>query len=279
MRYSALLSSLLLSGAGWLIAQPGVAQPLPDCAPPRSNEYLLLVLHQRPDTETQLQQLLPENAVTTTCSYLEDQVVRVEGFASADIANAWAQYVSDMTGLQAFVARPAATSSSQVAPASSAATSTTNFPAPTQISASGGTSSPAPAPIAQNGAGSFPTPTQLPEVAPATPEATPIPDAAPAPNTDANRSYNPQALGTGYAVLVYYFNRPEVAADVRQVTQQPVGLVSYEQRPFLLAAYTPDPAVAASVLQSLSDRGFTAVMVDGRRTILLTPAVIGTEGT
>jgi hypothetical protein len=79
-------------------------------------------------------------------------------------------------------------------------------------------------------------------------------------------------------VLVNYANRPEVAADVYQVTSQPVGLVSYNQRPFLMAVHTTDPATATAVLQSLNDRGFTAILIDSRSAILLTPAVVGTGG-
>jgi hypothetical protein len=77
-------------------------------------------------------------------------------------------------------------------------------------------------------------------------------------------------------VLVNYFSRPEVAADVHQVTTREVGLVAYEQQPYLLAAYTPDAASADAIFRNLSDRGFVAFIVDSRRTILLTPAVVGT---
>jgi len=52
-----------------------------------------------------------------------------------------------------------------------------------------------------------------------------------------------------------------------------VGLVAYAQRPYLLAAYTPDLAAANTLLQTLSGRNFTALIVDGRSTILLTPVV------
>jgi hypothetical protein len=41
----------------------------------------------------------------------------------------------------------------------------------------------------------------------------------------------------------------------------------------LLAAYTPDLAAANTLLQTLSGRNFTALIVDGRSTILLTPVV------
>lgn len=86
-------------------------------------------------------------------------------------------------------------------------------------------------------------------------------------------TFNPQPLGAGYAVLVNYQNQPELATTVRQVTNQNVGLVTYEQQPYLLAVLTADPALASSVLRALSDRGMLASIVDSRRAVLLTPAV------
>lgn len=216
-----------------------IAQPPPTCQPPRENEFLLLVRNQRPDTQSQLQQLLPEAAVLTPCDYLGTNVVRVEGFASADIATAWAQYLAETAALQAYVARPA-----------------TDTPAvATAPSAVGGTSSPSPTPAAATSA--------------ANPGTAPANDASRA----AASGFNPQPLGAGYAVLVNYFNRPEVAVEVRQVTAQNVGLVAFEQRPFLLAVHTADPAAASAVLKALSERGLTAAIVDSRRAILLAPTV------
>lgn len=214
--------TLLLSLTNAIAADPATAQSLPACQPPRANEYLLLV-PQSSGTQAQLQQLLPANAVLTPCNYLSTNVVRVEGFASADIATAWAQYIQDTASLQAYVARPAPLSSIATVP-----------------NAVGGTSSPVP---------------------------------NPAPTTPALPPYQPQTLGTGYAVVVNYFNRPEVAANVRQVTSRDVGLVAFEQQPYLLAAFTTDPAFASTMLRSLSDQGLTAAIVDSRRTVLLTSTV------
>ena len=96
--------------------------------------------------------------------------------------------------------------------------------------------------------------------------------------TSANQSgnaltYNPQALGEGYAVLVDYFNQPEVAAQVRQLLGRDVGLVSYGQRPYLLAIHTTSQKKANSTLRQLSDRGFWSMVVDSRRVTLLKPSV------
>ncbi|MEB3358683.1 MAG: hypothetical protein VKK04_18295 [Synechococcales bacterium] len=95
----------------------------------------------------------------------------------------------------------------------------------------------------------------------------------PAPPTRSPSRYNPELLGAGYAVLVDYFNQPELAAAVQQALQQSVGLVVYEQRPYLLATQTTDAAAAGRVLQTLSDRDLTAFMVDSRDVVLLTPQV------
>jgi hypothetical protein len=289
----AAVGSVILSSAGSLIALPGMAQELTACEPPRASEYLLLVLNQSPETAAQLTELLPENAAISTCDYLDETVVRVGGFASAEIANAWAQYVNDMAGLQAFVAFPTATAA--IAPSPPPEDSSQTETASATESATESEPTTAPDPANANTASSFPSPTQLPESNPSpepesqpsvdgfpSPTQAPIPQPTP-PNTaaaptpaDSRQGYDPQPLGDGYAVLVSYFNRPEVAADVRQVTAQSVGLVVYEQNPFLLAAHTSDSAAATTVLETLRGQGFTAIVVDSRRTILLTPFVLGT---
>lgn len=86
-------------------------------------------------------------------------------------------------------------------------------------------------------------------------------------------AYNPQPLGDGYAVLVDYFNQPEVAVQLRQLLGSDVGLVSYGKRPYLLAVYTTNQGTANSTLRTLSDRGFLSMVVDSRRVTLLRPVV------
>ncbi len=77
------------------------------CQPPAPNEYLLLIVTRTPDSQTQVQQLLPPNTTVGACNYLEDTVTRVGGFRTVERANAWAKYMTETTGLAAFVARPA----------------------------------------------------------------------------------------------------------------------------------------------------------------------------
>ena len=86
-------------------------------------------------------------------------------------------------------------------------------------------------------------------------------------------SYNPQPLGEGYAVLVDYYNRPELANSVQQVVGGNVGFVSYGQRPYLLAVYTTNQTEAYNTLQKLNNGGFIASIVDSRKVILLRSTV------
>lgn len=97
----------------------------------------------------------------------------------------------------------------------------------------------------------------------------------PPPNNPApiNPGFRPQPLGAGYAVLVDYANQPEQAASIQQALGRQVALVSYGQRPFLLAAYTTDQNAATSTLQTLSDRGFLAILVDSRRVNIISPTL------
>ncbi len=86
-------------------------------------------------------------------------------------------------------------------------------------------------------------------------------------------TYNPQPLGTGYAVLVDFFSNPQVAGELSQILNTDIGLVSYGQRPYLLASLTNQQNQANQILQTLSDRGFFATIVDSGNVILLDNAV------
>ncbi len=84
-------------------------------------------------------------------------------------------------------------------------------------------------------------------------------------------AFNPERLGPGYAVLVDYFNQPELAEQVRQALGTDIGLVSYGQRPYLLIEYTSDAETAASTLKSLSRQGFWPMVVDSHRVSVIRP--------
>ncbi|MEY2912702.1 MAG: hypothetical protein RLZZ184_2011 [Cyanobacteriota bacterium] len=82
-------------------------------------------------------------------------------------------------------------------------------------------------------------------------------------------TYNPKILGEGYAILVDYFNRPEMVSSLRKAVGGDVGFVSYGQRPYLLAVYTTNQKEAYNTLKNLSETGFVAILADGRKVVLL----------
>nr|WP_237741537.1 hypothetical protein [Anabaena sp. PCC 7108] len=86
-------------------------------------------------------------------------------------------------------------------------------------------------------------------------------------------NYIPKVLGDGFAVLVDYFNRPEMASSVQKTVGGNVGLVSYGQRPYLLAVYTTNQQEAYRTLQKLSENGFFALLADGKKVMLLRSVV------
>jgi hypothetical protein len=82
-------------------------------------------------------------------------------------------------------------------------------------------------------------------------------------------SYNPKILGQGYAILVDYFNRPEMVSSLQKAVGGDVGFVSYGERPYLLAVYTTNQKEAYNTLQKLSESGFVAILADGSKVVLL----------
>ncbi|MCC5898396.1 MAG: hypothetical protein JJU32_10830 [Phormidium sp. BM_Day4_Bin.17] len=110
---------------------------------------------------------------------------------------------------------------------------------------------------------------------PAQPQTQPqaMPEVAVASPPGRNRGFNPQPLEAGYAILVDYFNQPDVARELQRATNRSVGLVSYGQRPYLLVGYSRDEAEANALLQRLSEQGFWTMVVDSQRVMVLTPQV------
>lgn len=88
----------------------------------------------------------------------------------------------------------------------------------------------------------------------------------------ASTAYQPRRLGAGYAVLVDYGNRPEIATAVGQVVR-PVGLAVYQQRAYLLADYTGDANSAAVTLQRLNDAEMDAIVVDAEEVVRMSEQV------
>ncbi len=76
-----------------------------------------------------------------------------------------------------------------------------------------------------------------------------------------------------YAVLVDFFNRPEIAQQLQEILGKDIGLVAYAQKHYLLVETTNRLETANETMQQLSDRGFWATIVDNRRITVLTESV------
>ena len=100
------------------------------------------------------------------------------------------------------------------------------------------------------------------------------PTATPTPAEAATVSYKPQRLGSGYAVLVDYYNRPQLVSDVSKAVKGDVGFVAYGRKPYLLANYTKNQEEAYKTLQTLSKRGFFAIIVESQKVMLLRRSVV-----
>ncbi len=215
----------------------------PPCPPPSVNEYLLLVRSNTEAERTRVQNLLPSNSTVLVCDYLNDTVVRAGGFSNLENANAWAQYMTEVEGFQAFVARPAAVTV-QPPPLDNATTPTT------AATPNGATA---------NDTANGPTSNGATTDSPATPT-------RPA-------AYAPQPLGTGFAVLVDYQYRPESAIAIQRQVGQAVGLAVHRQRSYLLIAHSPNLEGAASTLAVLNSLNIPGFIVDSQDVVMLTPAV------
>ncbi|NEQ40470.1 MAG: hypothetical protein F6K40_31265 [Okeania sp. SIO3I5] len=85
--------------------------------------------------------------------------------------------------------------------------------------------------------------------------------------------FNPQPLGSGYAVLVDYNNQAEIALQLQRSLGRNVGLAAYGQKSFLLVTYTRKRKAATNSMFNLSDRGFLAFVVDSSKVTLISPRV------
>jgi hypothetical protein len=240
----------------WISVAASAQVAFPACPPPQTNEYLLLVRGNTEAERNRVQDLLPSSSTVMICNYLSDTVVRAGGFTSLENANAWAQYMTEVEGLQAFVARPAATTATNPPPTTS----------PPATSPTPGTNPAVPptSPSAPNPSTAGPS---TPSTTPSTPSTTSTPRAT------TPIAYAPQPLDMGFAVLVDYQYQPETARSVQRQIGQAVGLAVYRQRPYLLIAYSPNLEGAATTLQVLGGYGISGFIVDSREVVMLTPAV------
>lgn len=222
--------TLLPLGTGlWGKTAPTFAQvaqvDLPSCQAPIAGEFLVLVNTPTVESQERLRNSVPSEMNRIICKYNGEAVTRLGGLSSIDEADRWGQYVIEIVGLPAVIARPSQTVRTPVVE---------------------------------------PPPSNNP------PPTTTVPTTSTTPSTVA---YNPQSLGQGYAVLVNYFNRPEVAGQLRDFLVKDVGLVAYLSRPYLLALQTNNLTVANQLLSRLSRQGFWAVVVDSQGVMLLSPTV------
>jgi hypothetical protein len=88
-------------------------------------------------------------------------------------------------------------------------------------------------------------------------------------STDPILAYNPVGLPAGYAVLIDYQDRPDVAREVQQTLGQSVGLAVYQQRPYLLATFSRDGGAATGILQKLTTAQFSAFLVEAQQVVRL----------
>lgn len=214
-------------GTGSLMA---IAQELSQCDPPASDEHLILVDQQTPQELERLKEVLPDGSTTDICRYLNDDVIRVGGFANEEVATAWGQYLSQTLSVRTAIVRPATPFADADAPV-------------TTPSVDGGAEE---------------------AVADVTPEV---------PEEPAYPAYEPQALEDGYAVLVNYADRTDIAIAVQEALGEPVGVAVYRQEPYLLAAYSDRVRDASKVLEDLVDAEFDALIVDSRQVVLMTAEI------
>ncbi|MEO0868356.1 MAG: hypothetical protein AAFY17_07895 [Cyanobacteria bacterium J06642_11] len=84
-----------------------MAQSYPDCPPPTTGEYLLLVRGDDEATRDRTISLLPADKPTLVCNYLDNTVVRAGGFDSLEVANSWSLYLNDIEQLNTVVVESA----------------------------------------------------------------------------------------------------------------------------------------------------------------------------
>ncbi|MEM6501438.1 MAG: hypothetical protein AAF685_06335 [Cyanobacteria bacterium P01_C01_bin.89] len=107
-----LVGSLIMGTAIHVVASTviaPVAQALKPCEPPAAGRYLLMVRRDSPDVEVALYEGLPESVEVTLCDYQGETVLRLSGFPSQAIAEAWQAYISDRLNRTAYLIEPSNT--------------------------------------------------------------------------------------------------------------------------------------------------------------------------
>lgn len=216
----------LNGGMGSLMA---IAQVISQCDPPASDEHLVLVDQQTPQELERLKEVLPDGSTTDICRYLNDDVIRVGGFANEEVATAWGQYLSQTLSVRTAIVRPATPFADADAPVTT--------PSVDESEAADAIATPA------------------------------------VPEEPSYPAYEPQALEDGYAVLVNYADRTDIAIAVQEELGESVGVAVYRQEPYLLAAHSDRVRDASKVLEDLVEADFDALIVDSRQVVLMTAEI------
>lgn len=247
MKRFLIITILVLSGVPRAMAQPvGIPAAgngtIADCLPPSANEFLLFATAGTLDAQAVLRSKAPTDATTTVCRYQGETLMRVAGFASEASAAAWGQYLIRATGIPTTIVRPVSVGAA-VSPAAPAIgpVGADVLPKTTSVLTGAG--------MANGGTGGSVGKRFSPGV------------------------YKPQALSSGYAVLVNYNNRPNVAVQLGQVLSQDVGVAVYGEQPYLFVTQTSEMSAANAVVKLLNDRGFLALRVEAKSVVLLRPGM------
>ena len=242
MKQLLMITVLALSGVPAAMAQPvGIPAAgngiIGDCQPPSASEFLLFATARTLEAQALLRSKAPTDATTTVCRYQGEMVMRVAGFASEPSAAAWGQYLIRTTGIPTTIVRPIPVVAA-ITPVTSGVTSGITTDVAPKITAI----------VSGAGAGSVGK-----RFSPGV--------------------YKPQALSSGYAVLVNYNNRPDVAVQLGQALSQDVGVAVYGERPYLFVTQTGEMSAANALVKLLNDRGFLALRVEAKSVVLLRPGM------
>ena len=255
---------------------------LPPCAVPEAEAYFLYVAAETNAARSQTRNAFPPNFDTRDCTYDGVPKVQVSTFDNLSVAEAWAEYLKATTNLSVLVVNSlTVTASPQVTAIASnpdlnladirIETVEPEPPPPEAIE-----TRPLDREIARPAEESAAIAARETDIGNLRFEESIAVSSEPVTIATGERNvlpYNPEPLDSGYVVLVDYFNRPQVAAELQRALGRKAGLVAYGQRHYLLAAHARDRAEADAILQALDDAGFWTLLADSDRAVLLVPEV------
>lgn len=241
---------------------------LPTCEAPGADEFLVLVFTPsqplREEVKLQVGRTLPKAHDLLVCQYGGNVLSRVGGFGSQQKATEWAEYFDEAVGLPAMVITPVDGSTTLAAvtamppsiPISLDKAAPPDVIVPTEVTT--------PDDFQQQ----LNPERKIPVASISSPAGTAIAQSL------TPKTFQPQALtGGGYGVLVDYGANPQIAVQLKALTQRDVGLAVYGGRGYLLAAQAADSTQATTLLDTLNAQGLLAIAVPTNQIILLKAAV------